>query len=262
MLLRAQRHADADFVCALRDGVGHHTVDSDRRQHQGENRKESQQQHVEPPRRHLLGQQLVHGRDVEDGRASVDAVYLRPQRAHQGQRVPCGADNHRHLGIRHLQIGHKDLRFGSRSQPGLPQIAHYADDRRPVHTSDLNALADRALIRKETSHTRLVEDDDLRSFGRVLRRERPPRNQGSADGVKIARANDVNRGCGADLGARGAAFDLESGRHHIALEREHHHRLGRGYARQSAEAGQQSLKEGALQVGFLISSVRETHAHG
>jgi hypothetical protein len=34
--LRAERHADADFLAALRDAVSHHAVDADRREQQGD----------------------------------------------------------------------------------------------------------------------------------------------------------------------------------------------------------------------------------
>ena len=43
----AQGHADADFLGALFDGVGHQSVDADRGQDQGDGRKNGEQHHVE-----------------------------------------------------------------------------------------------------------------------------------------------------------------------------------------------------------------------
>ena len=45
---RTERHADANLVGALRDNVGHHAVDTDAREHEGQPGKRREQHHDKP----------------------------------------------------------------------------------------------------------------------------------------------------------------------------------------------------------------------
>ena len=59
--LRAQRHANADFMGALPGQIRDHAIDADRRERQRKRGEDAQQNHREPPRGQRIGNNLLHG---------------------------------------------------------------------------------------------------------------------------------------------------------------------------------------------------------
>src|SRR3712207_7069632 len=49
-----ERQAQADLAPALLNGVGHHAVDANGRENEGDHREGEQRQHAEPPRRQMV----------------------------------------------------------------------------------------------------------------------------------------------------------------------------------------------------------------
>ena len=72
--LRAQRHANADFVRALADDVGNHAINSDAGKQQRERGEHREQNHGEAPRGERLRNNVVHGVGVEQNGFAVEVV--------------------------------------------------------------------------------------------------------------------------------------------------------------------------------------------
>ena len=132
--LRAQGHANAEFVGPLRHGVGDHAEEPDRRQRQRQAAEDA-----ENPRRQML---LLPLRQVGDpgfqilGGAvallfRVHLGQLHPHRAQQGERRRPGP----HQDLRshpHVQrVRHEDRRLDGVGQPIVAGIPHNAHDLQP-----------------------------------------------------------------------------------------------------------------------------------
>src|SRR4030095_11738963 len=84
---RSERHSDAYFARALRDGVSHHAVNSGRGQDQRED-AEAAQKYTEYPEWHDHAvADLSHRFDIEDRLVAVNRLNLAPDRRGQGQRL-------------------------------------------------------------------------------------------------------------------------------------------------------------------------------
>ena len=71
MRLGAERHADADLLRALRDGVGGHRIEADRRQDDGDagKHREHRAEHADVPT--LLREVLIHRPDVRQRHVGI-----------------------------------------------------------------------------------------------------------------------------------------------------------------------------------------------
>src|SRR3569833_224800 len=94
--LRAEGHANADLACALVNGVGDDSVDSDNGEKNGNACERGHDLGSETSPRDREGQKSLHWYDVGDGLIFVDAqnglAEIRDQRA----RIAFGADNESH----------------------------------------------------------------------------------------------------------------------------------------------------------------------
>ena len=73
--LRAEGHADADFVRALLDAVRNYAVNSDGGEDERESAEKTEQDESEMRSGHGIFNQMLHGDDVEDGLIFVDGGY-------------------------------------------------------------------------------------------------------------------------------------------------------------------------------------------
>jgi hypothetical protein len=107
--------------------VVHDAVDADTRETEREQREEAEQPALEPARRKLLGQLLLHGRDRRDDRRRSHRAHDLAQRGGQGARVPAGAHDELRRDAAGLGGPLEDLRRGLPLQPLPAHVAHHAD---------------------------------------------------------------------------------------------------------------------------------------
>ena len=98
--LRADRHAHADLVRALRDRIGDDAVDADGCQRERQAAEQREEQHVEPPIRCRIRQHLIHRRDVGDAELRVHRVDRRARVARRRTRIVRRPQHPRHGGDR------------------------------------------------------------------------------------------------------------------------------------------------------------------
>ena len=82
-LLRAERHADAEFARALDDVVSHHAVNTDGGNDERDPGKHCQQQHRETLARDALGHDFLQRPNRADRLILVDRIDRGTQRAEQ-----------------------------------------------------------------------------------------------------------------------------------------------------------------------------------
>ena len=87
---RAERQAHADLLRPLRDRVGHHAVDPDRREHQRQPREDRDQRRVEARAADRVRDQLVHRRDARDRDAGIELLDRAAQRFGQRRGIAGG----------------------------------------------------------------------------------------------------------------------------------------------------------------------------
>ena len=74
--LRAERHANADFVGPLHDEERHHAVNADRSEDEGDRGEDSTGAHREPPRRDGVGDHLFSVRTCAIGSGGINRLHL------------------------------------------------------------------------------------------------------------------------------------------------------------------------------------------
>ena len=72
----SQRHADADFMHALRYLICDDSINTNCRKHQSQTCKEAEQCHVEPSHRDRCRADLFHGANLADGDGRINSVDL------------------------------------------------------------------------------------------------------------------------------------------------------------------------------------------
>src|SRR5487761_201757 len=91
----AERHADADFVRALRNRVSHHAVDPDGGEDQRQCRKYTHQRHEKRIERERRGQYLIHRAHFSDGQVGINFAHRVRHGLADSQWVLAGTDNDR-----------------------------------------------------------------------------------------------------------------------------------------------------------------------
>src|ERR1700687_4111341 len=71
-VLRSERHAETDFICALGNGVGHHSVDSDDGESEGGRREDSEKRQIESLVVEGSGKDMAHGKNLRYRKLIVD----------------------------------------------------------------------------------------------------------------------------------------------------------------------------------------------
>ena len=113
---RAQGHANADFVRALRDGIAHHAINSDRGEQRGDDGEKRQKRHIQAALRERRCEIIVHRLHVRDRLIGVNAFHCVPNGgsklrgiAARNARPGCMMPR-RILRIRQIKL--RDFRFG------------------------------------------------------------------------------------------------------------------------------------------------------
>ena len=131
--LRAERHADADLMRALGDGVGHHAVDSHRGETERERGEGHQQRQIEARLHDRIRKQLVHGADFVDGHVPVDGEHLLADGAGHAGRFEGRAHGKIH-GAREGELRQREIRllapFDVRAV--MLHVADHADNGAPL----------------------------------------------------------------------------------------------------------------------------------
>ena len=83
----AQGHPDSDLVGALSDGVTHHAIQTDDRQHQRNGREDRQQRRVEARRGDRCTDVLLHSLNAEEGQFLIHRSQLARDTAGQRPRI-------------------------------------------------------------------------------------------------------------------------------------------------------------------------------
>jgi hypothetical protein len=83
---RAQRHANADLVCALRDGVGYHRIEPHSGEQQRDPGEHAHQCGHDPFRRGLFIYLPLHGLDKVEGQGGIDLRHLVTRRGGRSPR--------------------------------------------------------------------------------------------------------------------------------------------------------------------------------
>ena len=163
----AEREPDADFRGPLADGVRHHAVDADRRQHQRQRRERRQQHRAEA--------RLRRASAPPTDPSSARRRPADPCRCARTSRSMSGANDAGSDAVRtrqrHRAVGELRVRpVGRRAAPRWRRSAYFdvADDAddfsrhvRIGHVDD-QALAERIAVREVALRQRLVDDDDVR----------------------------------------------------------------------------------------------------
>ena len=113
-LLRAERHADAEFAGALHHIVSHDAVDTDRRDDEGDERKDGEQRHCETLAGDAVRHDFFERANGADGLVLVHAIHGGADGAEHGGRRTVRANDHvngteRNLRERLVRLGAADL---------------------------------------------------------------------------------------------------------------------------------------------------------
>ncbi len=212
-LRRAQRHANADLVRALRDRVSHHAVNPDRgeeKRGRGEDRKQERVEARPGERRvRCIPQRLLHSLGEYSDRPSANCARTAEVRlAAFSTRVRTTSEVIVERNLRQRQI---HLRRVVIAQRAVFHVPDHADDL--AHQRLLIAgaeagrdpFADRVLPREKLAREELVHDHDRRRFERVVLVEDPPLRARDADGLEVVGRDDPRwRGRAAGLPAADA----------------------------------------------------------
>ena len=104
LTLRAQRHANADFLRAQSDAVGHDAVNSDGREDQREGAEDAEKHQSEAARRDGIVHALLHGVDGEDGLVFINRGDGGANRGGEARGIEGGADDEVHVVSRLLAV--------------------------------------------------------------------------------------------------------------------------------------------------------------
>ena len=130
--LRSERHAHANFVGTLRDGIRNHAIDADGREDHGERAEESEEQQREPRRGDTVAEDLVHSGDGEDRLIFVHGGHHAADLRGQRGRIEPGFHDQIHVVI--YVLPQRVIDFETR---GVRQSVHFrvvndADDGDPL----------------------------------------------------------------------------------------------------------------------------------
>ena len=130
----AEGHADAHFLGALLDGVGHEAVDADGGQDKRGDSEDGEEEHVEVLTRGGVPDDLGHGADAGDGKAAAALAQLTGDGGNILMRITVGTDQPDHGADVGVEGGHAigDLRAGNDHEGARivveAAIADVADD--------------------------------------------------------------------------------------------------------------------------------------
>ena len=170
----AESHADAHFLGALLDGVGHKAVDADSGQDKRAGAENGEQEHVEVLTRGGVPDDLGHGADAGDGKAAAALAQLAGNSGNIWMRIAVGTDQPDHGADVGVERGHAigDLRAGNNHErarivveAAIANVADHADDL-PCGLRELRAdafadeqlLPDGVLFGKEFFHEGFVDE--------------------------------------------------------------------------------------------------------
>ena len=193
---RAQRHPHTELVHPLAHRVRDHAVHSDGRQRQREGGEQGNEEQREPRRRERLSGHLLHHPYIGNRQARVEPVHHRAQLAGQESRVGPGAQRHAHLREweGNLRRWPPEGRLGRRAVGLILNVAHHADDRRPVgglRHPEIDSLADRVFARPVAARERLVYEQRQRRVGVICAGEEPAAQQRNSQGAEISGGSDM-----------------------------------------------------------------------
>src|SRR5579862_9076789 len=152
--LRAERHANADFIHALAHQVGNHAVYSNRREQQRQQRECSQQNHGKALRAHRTRHDFIHCHRVVHHLPAVELRHFFANRPKRSGRRALRPDDHCRTtrGQRKEFVAYlheRRIHFWAKRPCALVEIpvlhvAHHADDfRTHVHHVDVDVFPDR-----------------------------------------------------------------------------------------------------------------------
>src|SRR5262245_53044917 len=191
----AEGDADADFTDAARHGVGHHSIQPDRRKRRRQRSEANRKKRQEPVGEQRFIRLLAQGLQIVNRQVVVTPFDLTSQRRRNGADVLIGSriksDSPKVflLGVR--QISERPLFF---AYSGVFAVFHDADDldvRANVARTEDEMAADRIPIGEESTRHRLVDDRDLRTAGRVRDGKFPPAEERNAHRGEIIRPDPV-----------------------------------------------------------------------
>src|SRR6185295_4596450 len=166
LLLGSQSHSYANLVCALRDRISHHTVDSNRRQQQRDAGKDPEQHHRESFLQHRVRNYLLHRHHSIDRLVLVHFVDRFANRSGEPGRITFGSREQIRIALRALRLWEVILLFDFSVETIALDVLDDADDRAPVELAILavkkgrDSFAYRILIRPVTRGKRLIDDRD------------------------------------------------------------------------------------------------------
>ena len=182
---RAEGHAHADLVRALRDEVGHHAVDTDHRQQQ---RQAAERQHdagdvLQPDR--ALAHHLAEGHYVEHRLRGVDRAQRGSRVGHERCRIVRRPHEQRHAAGGRLRERPVHRRVVPAGEPVVDDVTRDPDNRQPV-VPHLDTPAERVLTRPVPLRQRLADHGDRLRLVAVARVEPRPRRIGTPSVSKMA----------------------------------------------------------------------------
>src|ERR1041384_5531848 len=153
-------------MCALRNRVSHHTVDSRCGQQQRDGSKNAQQYKIETGLRHRFTHHILHGSDIGNRLRAIDVLDRLSHRCGNRLRLDWSSNNGRHSREGVLKL--RGIYFGRRSllQLQAAYVGRDSDYFEPdrlfivVDAAEVYALADRVLTRKIAVRGRLIYQFD------------------------------------------------------------------------------------------------------
>ena len=127
LAIRPLGNPNTEFMSPLGRGIRHHAIYPDYGKQQRKQRKKSQQQHSETPRRHGLGDDLVHRCGAGQRLIFVNALDGLSDRSCKYQRAGFGSQHERHGERRLLEVGHEDFRNRLLLEGIFSYVRDYAD---------------------------------------------------------------------------------------------------------------------------------------
>jgi hypothetical protein len=181
--LRAQGDADADFVGALADEIGNHTVNSHTGQEQRQRGEDAEQNHGNAARGEGVGDDIIHGHYVVDDFPGIDFRDGAADGVHNGGGIALGAQNdgdgisdegHEFFGELHERKVHLGLNdgggFGFKTP--LLDVAADADDFGfHAEGGEMKMFADGIFAGEVGAREEVINDDDDGGALVILRRE-------------------------------------------------------------------------------------------
>src|SRR5437773_545545 len=182
---RAERHAHAHLVRAVRHEVSDHTGQPHRSQQERYARERAEQDRAVALGRRRLGQLTLEPEDARCTLLGIQLLELPPDRFDQPRRIDLGPNRDRRRRITGLQRGDEDFGSGGHVAGELSDVLYLSNDR-PSRPRDRHAVSDRVGAAQKFTGERPVHDRNGCPVSVIQGDEVAPGSHAGSDSFEVA----------------------------------------------------------------------------